>query len=210
MRTKTLLLTAAVAAAGFAYSSMAQVYSVNVVGYVSVVTSNNTYVLLANPLNDGTNSLGSLLGTMPNKSIAQLWDGTTFVASTKGGSPSVWSPDLSVPVGTGFFLKTPSQQTNTFVGSVIVGPGQSVTNALPTTYALVGSPIPFSDTLNGATLGLGVLPNKSIIQAWNGSTYVASTKGGSPSVWSPDLPVVPAQGFFVQSKAATNWVQTLP
>ena len=47
MRTKTLLLTAALAAAGVV-SSMAQVYSVNSVGYVNL-TLPNGFSMIANP-----------------------------------------------------------------------------------------------------------------------------------------------------------------
>jgi hypothetical protein len=209
MRTKTILLTAALSAVTAA-STMAQVYSVNVAGYVTVTTPVNTLTLLANPLNDGTNDTTSLLGTMPNKSSVQLWNGVGFTGATKGGTPSVWTPNLPIPVGTGFFLKTPTAQTNIFVGSVIVGPGQSTTNSLPTTLVLVGSAIPFSGTLSSNYFGLDVLPNKSSLQVWNGTGFTGATKGGTPSVWTPDLPIVPAQGFFLQSKTATNWVETLP
>src|SRR5687767_13420891 len=67
MRTKTLLLTAALSAAGLA-SSMAQVYSVNAVGYVnqSVPGSGTPGVsrlaILAVPLNGTNNELNT---TMP-------------------------------------------------------------------------------------------------------------------------------------------------
>jgi hypothetical protein len=60
MRTKTLLLSAAAMAAGLV-SSVAQsnVYSVNVVGYVNQVLPAGTLVAVANPLDNGTNTLDS-------------------------------------------------------------------------------------------------------------------------------------------------------
>jgi hypothetical protein len=95
------------------------------------------------------------------------------------------------------------------VGSVVVGFGGSVTNSLPGgLFQLVGSPIPFSGTLNDTNLGLTALPNKSSIQVWNGNGFTPSNKGGG--VWTPDLPIIPGQGFFVTSAQTTNWVQTLP
>jgi len=208
MRTKTLLIAAAALAVGLV-TSQAQVYS-GIVGYVNAGVT-NSYVLLNNPLDNGTNDLNSLLSSLPNKSIVQVWNGTSFTASSKGGNPSVWTPNLTVPVGAGFFVKLNSGGTNvTFVGSVVVASGGGTTNvSLPPTYVLVGSPIPYSTDLNDTNLGLNVLPNKSIIQIWNGSSYVASSKGGNPSVWSPDQTLSAGQGFFVQSKTATNWVQTL-
>jgi len=208
MKTKTLLLAAA-ALAATVISSQAQVYS-GIVGYVSGNIT-NSYLLLSNPLDAGTNDLNTLLGTLPNKSLVQVWNGAAFVSSSKGGSPSVWTPDLTVAPGTGFFVKLNSGGTNvTFVGSIDTAVGGSVTNSLPSNYVLVGSPLPYGTDLNDTNLGLNVLPNKSIIQVWNGSAYVSSSKGGSPSVWTPDQTVPAGTGFFVQSKTATNWVQSLP
>jgi hypothetical protein len=63
--------------------------------------------------------------------------------------------------------------------------------------------------LNDTNLNLGpTLPNKSTIQVWNGSGFIGSTKSGG--VWSPNLTLSVGQGFFIVSKSATNWVQTLP
>jgi hypothetical protein len=208
MRTKTLLFAAAALAAGLV-TSQAQVYS-GIVGYVNASIT-NSYVLLANPLDAGTNDLNTLLGILPNKATVQVWNGSSFTPSTKGGSPSVWTPDLTVAPGAGFFVKLNSGGTNvTFVGQVDTAVGGSITNSLPTTYVLLGSPLPFSTDLNDTNLGLNVLPNKSTIQVWNGSAYTPSTKGGSPSVWSPDQTIPVGTGIFIQAKSATNWIQTLP
>jgi hypothetical protein len=129
MKTKTLLLAAA-ALAATVISSEAQVYS-GIVGYVGANVT-NTYVLLSNPLDAGTNDLNTLLGTLPNKSTVQVWNGSTFTASSKGGTPSVWTPDLTVAPGTGFFVKLNSGGTNvTFVGSIDTPVGGSVTNTFP-------------------------------------------------------------------------------
>src|SRR5665213_3609351 len=128
MRTKTLLIAAAALVAGIATSN-AQVYSQNVVGYVNVTVPANTLVLTANPLDDGTNTTTSLGAALPNKSQIQIWNGSGFTATSKAGG--VWSPNLSIPVGTGFFVKSPTAITNTFVGNVIVPSGGSGTNALP-------------------------------------------------------------------------------
>lgn len=104
MRTKTLLLTAVVAAAGLA-SSMAQVYSVNVVGYVSTPLVAGQNALVSNPLNNGTNTLNDLVGSLPAKSSAQLWNGAGYTPSLKGAT---WSPNLPINPAQGFFLKPSS------------------------------------------------------------------------------------------------------
>src|SRR6266545_7604189 len=60
MRTKALFLTVALSAAGIA-TSMAQVYSVNAVGYVNVtIPGGNKFALFSNPLIAATNTLNSL------------------------------------------------------------------------------------------------------------------------------------------------------
>src|SRR5437588_10363094 len=63
MRTKTLLLTAALSAAGVA-SSMAQgtVFSVNAVGYVNT-TVGPKFSLIANPLTASDNTINTLFKT---------------------------------------------------------------------------------------------------------------------------------------------------
>src|SRR6266851_4855036 len=60
MRTKTLVLTAAISAAALA-TSMAQVVSVNAVGYVRVTVAAGNLQLLANPLNQTNNDLNFIL-----------------------------------------------------------------------------------------------------------------------------------------------------
>lgn len=213
MRTKTLLLSAAALVAGvFASQAQSNVYSANVVGYVnSTVTS--SYNLVATPLdNNGSNDLNSLLGSLPNKSTVQTWNGTGFTIANKSGSPSVWSPDTVVPPGTGFFIKLGSGSiTNPFVGQVLVNNGGSVTNNLPASYTLVGSPIPYADDLNDTNNYLGLLnmPNKSTIQVWNGTGYTIINKSGSPSTWSPDQTIQPGQGFFIKVSSPSSWVQSL-
>jgi hypothetical protein len=207
MRTKTLLIAAA-ALAATVISSQAQVYS-GVVGYVNVTAPANTLVLTANPLDNGTNDLNSLLGALPVKSTAQVWNGSGFTISTKGGSG--WNPDPTLPPGTGFFIKSASAQTNTFVGNVVAQPGGgTVTNSLTANIiALVGSPLPYGTDLNDTnnTLNLNTLPVKSTAQVWNGSGFTISTKGGSG--WNPDPTIPVAGGFFIKSSATTNWIQTL-
>jgi hypothetical protein len=206
MRTKTLLIAAA-ALAATVISSQAQVYS-GVVGYVSVNAPANTLVLAANPLDNGTNDLNSLLGALPVKSTAQVWNGSGFTVSTKSGTG--WSPDPVLPPGTGFFIKSATAQTNTFVGAIDTQLGGTVTNALTANIiVLVGSQIPYGTDLNDTnnTLNLNTLPVKSTAQVWNGASFTVSTKSGSG--WSPDPTIPVGGGFFIKSASSTNWIQTL-
>jgi hypothetical protein len=203
MRTKTLCVAAAIAAA--AVTAQAQVYSVNIVGYVNQVMPATTLVAVANPLDDGTNTLDTALGGLPAKSTAQFWTGSGFSLATKG---TTWSPNESIPPGKGFFVNSKTAYTNTYVGQLAANSGESVTNALPENQlVMVGSPLPYAGDLNTPELGLLAVPAKSTAQFWNGSGYTLSTKGAT---WSPALPVSVGEGFFLNSKTATNWVQTAP
>ena len=204
---KTLLIAGAALAAGVV-TSQAQVYSANVVGYVNVVITANTLTLVANPLDDGTNTIASLAAALPNKSSIQVWNGSGYNVSSKVAG--AWNVNLSIPVGTGFFVKSPTATTNTFVGNVIVAPGGSTTNALPAaSLVLVGAAIPFTGDLNDTNLNIGPsLPNKSSIQVWTGSGFTLSSKAAG--AWSTPLTISAGQGFFVKSASAANWIETLP
>lgn len=219
MRTKTLLIAVA-ALAATVISSEAQVYS-GVVGYVNVATTGvNQYALFANPLDNGTNNLTSLFPSAPNQTQVEIWNGVGFQLATK--QLGNWTTNLTIPVGTGFFIKYPASAglvTNTFVGTVdaqipnaSLG-GSSGTNviSLPTTYVLVGSPFPISGSLTNSgdsTLNLGtVLANQSQVEIWTGTGFQLATK--QLGNWTTNLNIAVGQGFFVKSKNATNWVQSL-
>ena len=216
MRTKILLTAAAAMVAGLV-SSNAQVYSANVVGYANVTMAGaGQLTLVANPFDDGNgNQLTNLLAGLPNKSAVIAWAGSTF-AGTITKTNGTWNGNLSLPPGAGFFVKNgvaaSPVYTNTFVGSVIANINGSVTNPVPAGLFLFGSPIPYAaDATVDTNINLGAtLPNKSTFIVWNtaGQTYfgtVTKTNG----VWNGTAPIAVGQGFFVNAKSATNWVQTL-
>jgi hypothetical protein len=209
MRTKTILLSAAALVAGLA-SSMAQsnVYSVNIVGYANKTLATNALELIQNPLDNGTNTLNSTLGSLQPGSIAYVWNGSGYTIATRG--KAVWGPDLSIPTGLGLFVRRlGSTGTNTFVGEVVANVGQSVTNPLAANVTtLTGSLLPYASTLNGTNLGLAGAPNGSVIYQWNGGGYTIATRG--KAVWGPDLTIGVGEGFFIRPSSNFNWVQTLP
>lgn len=209
MRTKNLLLSAAVLAAGVAsVAAQSNVYSVNIVGYVNKNLATNQLELVQNPLDNGTNTLNSTLGNLASGSVAYVWNGTGYDVSTRG--KAVWNPDLSIPTGLGFFVKRSGTiGTNTFVGEVVADVGSGVTNQLAANVlTLTGSPLPYAGTLNSAVLGLSNAPGGSIVYKWNGTGYDVSTRG--KAVWNPDLTINVGEGFFIKPSANFNWVQTLP
>ncbi|HVU09292.1 MAG TPA: hypothetical protein VHG89_12190 [Verrucomicrobiae bacterium] len=217
MRTKALLLTAGLSAAGIVSSQAQNVYSQNVVGYANVIIKGNgEYTLIANPFDDGNgNQLTNLVGSLPNKSQVITWNGTTFdTPIQKGGG--VWGSSISLPPGTGFFVKNGiagnPDVTNTFVGSVVVSSGSSATNSIPTGFSLAGSYVPYTgDATSDTNINLGgVLPNKSQLISWNTAGQVYDTpvqKGGG--VWGSAFNISVGEGFFIKAQSGTNWTQSL-
>jgi hypothetical protein len=191
--------------------AQAQVYSVNVVGYVNQVLPAGVQVAVANPLDNGTNDLNSVFGALAKGSSINTWNvgAGSFVGALK--TATAWTPNSPAPVGVGLFVNSKSAITNTYVGEVIVGPGESTTNSLPAgLQVLAGSAIPYAGTLNSTNIGLLTLAKGSAINTWNvgSQTYVGALK--TATTWTPDTALGVAEGFFVNSKTATNWVQKLP
>jgi len=162
MRTKTLLLGAALFAAG-ALSSMAQssVYSLNVVGYVTIqVPPFPGFAMVANPLDDGAgNFLTNIMsGDDGSGNFAGLPDGTTVFpwnASSGGyanqatffaGPGGGWSGATNqLPPGNGFWIQSGTADgsgvafTVTLVGNVMQG---SMSSKLGNGFTIAASQIP--------------------------------------------------------------------
>jgi hypothetical protein len=206
MRTSTVLSVAAALAAS-AFMAQAQVYSVNIVGYVNQVLPAGTQVAVANPLDNGTNDLDSVFGSLDKGSSANFWTGSGFSLATKGAT--AWAPNNPTPVGTGLFINSKTAITNTYVGQLVVNSGETVTNALPEgAQVLVGSSLPYAGTINTPELGLLALDKGSSANFWTGSGYTLVTKGAT--AWAPDQAINVGDGFFINSKTAVDWVQTAP
>jgi 2',3'-cyclic-nucleotide 2'-phosphodiesterase (5'-nucleotidase family) len=148
MRTKTLLLTAALAAAGVA-SSMAQgtVFSVNAVGYVNT-TLKKGFNLIANPLDAGAdNTIGTLFKSLPFGTQVYRFNGTGFDIATyddiEGKYTSATPAMLTAQIkpGEGLFVKnnTAVDQTVTFVGEV---PQGALSNPFPKGLSIRSSQVP--------------------------------------------------------------------
>jgi hypothetical protein len=218
MRTKTLLTAAAALVAGIISSEAQTVYSVNVAGYANVVIpGGGTYSLIANPFDDGNgNQLTNILSsTFANKSQVLTWNpqaGSYNPAIIKAGGS--WPTNISLPPGIGFFIKnaTTTPVTNVFTGNIVVNSGASGTNALPVSYSLVGSEVPYAgDGTVDTNINLGQsLANKSQLLAWDpvGQAFApADIKAGGS--FPTSFPVGIGQGFFIKNNTATNWIQNL-
>src|SRR5687767_2502685 len=119
MRTKTLLLTAALCAAGAA-TSMAQVYSVNMVGYINQPIPAG-FSMVANQLNASPdNKVTTLLPAPPNNTAVYKfnkasggYDTLQFLGAWEGDDL-----DMTLNPGEGAFVFAPSAFSTTFVGEV--------------------------------------------------------------------------------------------
>lgn len=209
MRTKTLLLTAVVGAAGIA-SSMAQVYSVNAVGYVnlSIATSASafTYAIIAPPLNGTNNLLSTLLPVVPDTTQLYFFRSGQFTASIYVGG-GVWIPDETWNPGEAAFVElppgSPNPTTITFVGEV---PQGHTVNPIPTGYSLRSSIVPQSA---GLTSTLQFTPNDADqVYFFRGGQYESYLYVGG--TWFPSEPS-PAvgEGFFAEilNGPGFNWVR---
>ena len=95
MRTKTLLLSAVIGAAGLA-SASADVFSVNAVGFVNI-TAPDGFSMIANPLdNKAGNDLNHVLPSVPIGTTIFKFNGVGYDQSTFIAD---WTPNLSLSPG---------------------------------------------------------------------------------------------------------------
>lgn len=203
MRTKTLLLAAALSAAATA-TAKAQVYSVNAVGYVNTALKPG-FNLIANPLDAGAgNVVSNLLAGVP--------DGTAVFTFTPGSGFSIntldlgeWTdPNATLVPGQGFFVRTPSAVTVTFVGEVKQG---NLSTPLAQGFNLVASQVPQAGKIS-TDLGLSV-SDGDIVYKFDADTqgYLISTF--DLGEWDPSEPTFAVgEGCWVRKGAAGSWNRT--
>ena len=201
MRTKTLLLTAVLGVATAA-TTMADVFSVNVVGYVNK-TMVTGFTLVANPLRAATNTVSALFPNPPDLTAVYKFTGAGF--SGNSFEFGAWGdPNQTFLPGEGFFVYNPgAPYTNTFVGEVSQG---VLTNAVPTGFSLKGSIVPQAGLLQ-TTLGYVPGDLDAIYQYTQGSGYAG--RSFEFGAWSQEPNIGVAEGFFLfNNSAAKNWVRT--
>jgi len=212
MRTKTLILSGLLAALSGA-SALAQVYSLNAVGYINVLVPNG-WSIITDPLyavNQQTSqTIDQILGPTflnggattpdPYAGIAVIsWDAapgaqyyysTLFVTQTPGFAPA-WSIP-SVATGTSFnpgqalWIYNPNAEfTLTFVGTV---PQGTVTNILQPKWNLVGPIVPIVGPMD-SSLGLVPTPGDALCSYFNNnvSQFFNTTDfatASNPTTWS--------------------------
>lgn len=203
MRTKTLLLAAALGAAGIASTFAQGVYSVNAVGYVNKTLVASSWYLLNNPLNAATNNIATVIPAPPESTQVFKWDAATqqFVGTATYSFGAWDSPDLMVPPGEAFFLFAGDAGTVTFVGEVWQG---KLTNSLPAGWAMAGSQVPQAGLVQ---TDLNYQPEESDqLFKWNGAGYTTYTF--SFGAWDPSEPTMDvAEGMWFSKQTASKWTR---
>jgi hypothetical protein len=226
MRTKALLLAAAFAAAGVA-TSMAQVYSVNAVGYVNT-TLVPGFNLISNPLTAADNTIQTLFnnfqGGPRDGTIIYRFNNGGFENASYDGIFQVWSgsaaTETTVP-GEGVYVFLPgpigaeaANKVLTFVGEV---PQSATSTPLPRGFSIKSSVVPQAlspDNVKNTDGSSAAIPaaDGDILYQWDSIArkYNTFSYDGVFNVWSPSLPTlkVGEAFFYFRLGAATTWNRT--
>jgi hypothetical protein len=211
MRTKTLLVTAVLGAASVAVAVAQTVYSVNAVGFVNKTIPAGQFVLVANPLDAGTdnNTITKLFPDVPNNTT-KIW---TFDAATSSYSSFTkrstgWAPNGNTVLapGTGFFIQNTATTdfTVTFVGEVMQG---DLSTPFVAGFNLLGSQVPQAGKVETDLKLPAVLNDK--VWTFNAGVYTTLTRRAT--AWTPSEPTVQVgEAFFFERKggAAGNWTRS--
>ncbi|HVY71412.1 MAG TPA: hypothetical protein VHH73_15875 [Verrucomicrobiae bacterium] len=201
MRTKTLLLTAAVAVAGVAGASAQAVYSVNAVGYVNITVPKG-FSMVANPLNAATNTVGAIFASAPDQTTVYTFGATGFSSNTKDFGDWGNANEPFVPGG-GSFIQAPSAFPVTFVGEV---PQGNLTNNIPKGFSIKSSMVPQQGAID-TVLGFPIADQDSIYK-YNNTTAKYDSFTYDFGDWGGPAPVINvAEAFWVRKGAAATWVR---
>ena len=232
MRTKSLFTVAAALAVGVV-AAQAQVYSVNIVGYVNVTLEEGNN-LISNPLINGGDTLGEVFppGSVPDGTKVTKWDfasqgfaqaDTYFDAGVDSGwFDTGFNPSTTtVDPGEGFFLNVPAGAGSTvvtLVGDVV--PSGDVPNTIAGPgIGMYGNAIPAASAFSANNFPSGVAANEMKYQTFEAAANSYSQaftyfEAGVDSGWfdtsfnpADPTPAV-GQGFLINNpNADAEWTQ---
>ena len=222
MRTKTLVLTAVLSVAGAAASFAQAVYSVNAVGYVNLTFTKSGFYIVANPLNNGNNQIGTVIPNPPDSTTVfrfnngQFGDAPTFVVNAGWFNSTGPATDVLAP-GEAFFLQLPAAATYpvtlTFIGEV--PQGTSITNPVTlraNAFSLLASQVPVSAGLLSTNIMQFPAADGDTVYLFDGATqqyresfnYVAAAGTWFNSTGPTNPTPAVAEGFWLFSGATTS------
>jgi len=211
MRTKTLLLTAALSAAGIASSqAQAPVYSVNAVGYVNTALVKG-FNLISNPLDnkatDG-NKIKNLFASLPLGSQIFRFNTTSAkfelanVDEFSGLVEGVIAEQTLLP-GEGVFVNVGSTATLTFVGEVPTG---TLSNSIPKGLSIRASQVPQAGKMQ---TDLQFTPTDGDqVFVFNEATQKYTTSSFEFGAWDTEPTLEVGEAVFLNSAAASSWNRT--
>ncbi len=205
-------MTAALGLVGAATVS-AQVFSVNVVGYVNSELQPG-WNLIANPLDntatDG-NTVGVMFGTaLPDASAVYKFDNATgkYLDTVSYTSLFGWdNPGMTLMPGEGAFVNVAGTApvTITFVGDVKQG---ALTTPLAAGFNMVSSQVPQAGLLV-TDLGYVAADSDTVYQHVRGGGYKDGNTFTELFGWSGGEPTVGVgEAFWIQKVAAGSWNRT--
>jgi hypothetical protein len=207
MRTKTLLLTAALCAAGIATSKAQAVYSVNAVGYVNTKLG-ASYNLISNPLNNtatGGNQIKNLFASLPAGSQIFKFNGTKYdEADVDEFTGEITGPaaTLEVAPGEGVFVRVDAATTVTFVGEV---PAGNLVNHIPAGFSIRASQVPQAGT--ATALGFPAAEGDQVF-VFSNATQKYTTSNYSFGAWDTEPSFDVGVAAFVRTDVAKDWTRT--
>jgi hypothetical protein len=203
---------------------MAQVYSVNAVGYVNKTFPNAGFYIISNPLNNGNNQIGTVIPTAPDNTIVYKFAGGAFGEAITYFAGAGWfgsagaSTDVIAP-GEGLFIQIPAAATLpatlTFVGDV---PQGSLTQPIPAGFSLQASAVPISaglSTTGNSGMSFPAVDNDTVYfyngvtQSYKDAITFFAGAGWFDSAGANDPTPAVGEGFFLsRTGAAGNWART--
>jgi hypothetical protein len=210
MRAKTLLCLAALAAGAATTMAQSNVYSLNIVGYVTYTQAPNTFRLAGNPLNATNNDVKYVFTSGPQYPGLTVYKrnsaGTGYDQASFDSDLNDWNGPLVVNPGDGLWVFAPpgTPFTNTFVGEVKL----NSTNLLKAGFDLKASALPQQGLIQTDLLAPGAAGDVVYIQNSAGTGYDQYPYDSDIGFWAPE-PVIPvAKGFWYYNAGANkNWIR---
>jgi hypothetical protein len=186
---------------------MAQVFSVNAVGYINLDIPVG-FSMIANQLNNnGKNTVLDLMPTPPGGTTIYKYNGTGYDQSQYDELFGEWStPGMTLTAGEGAFIKTSTAFKLTLVGEVATG---NLSNPIPAGFSIRSSQVPQAGKLV-ADLKYTPVGGDQIYQfKADGSGYNQSGWDDLFGEWSNGEPTIRVgESFFIKKTAAGTWNRT--
>lgn len=201
MRTKTLLLTAALSAAGV-LSSMAVVTSVNVVGYINVSVPVG-FSFIANQLVAASDTVANLIPAPADGTVLYTWDNGFSPNPYNLFGDNTWDqPGVKLSPGSGALIYNASDApfTVTFVGEVKQG---SLSTAISPGFQFVSSQVPQEGTLSALNY---TATDGDVLYKWDNGFSPFTYNLFGDKTWDPSEPTLKVgESALLFSVTGTDW-----